>query len=147
MPHGAHAPTRYAPRIDHHDDNDDHGPRGWRAIVGGDPREVGRDPDYRYSLANERTFLAWIRTSLALLAGGLAIAKFLPIFGGRLALSLVLMVLGLTLAATSYRRWAKCEAAVRTGQPLPPSRQPALLSIGVTVAGLATAILIVLGAL
>lgn len=31
-------------------------------------RREGRDPDYRFSLANERTFLAWIRTALALLS-------------------------------------------------------------------------------
>jgi putative membrane protein len=35
------------------------------------------DPDYRFSLANERTFLAWIRTALALVAGGVAAAKAL----------------------------------------------------------------------
>ena len=34
-----------------------------------DPREVGRDADYRFTLANERTFLAWVRTALALAAG------------------------------------------------------------------------------
>jgi putative membrane protein len=33
-------------------------------------RHEGTEPDYRFTLANERTFLAWIRTALALLAGG-----------------------------------------------------------------------------
>ena len=114
--------------------------------MGSDPREVGKEPDYRFSLANERTFLAWIRTSLALLAGGLAVAKFLPLFGGSLALSLLLMALRLILAATSYRRWSRTEIALRTGAPLPTSRQPVLLALGVTLVGLATAVLIVFGA-
>lgn len=34
---------------------------------------VGSDPDPRFSLANERTLLAWIRTSLAFLALGVAL--------------------------------------------------------------------------
>lgn len=34
-------------------------------------QDSGKDPDYRFSLANERTFPAWIRTALAILAGAL----------------------------------------------------------------------------
>lgn len=59
----------------------------------------------------------------------------------------MLLLLGLMTAATSYRRWSKSEMAVRTNSPLPPSRQPAMLSIGVTVAGLVIAVLIIVGAL
>ena len=57
-------------------------------------REVGTDPDYRFSLANERTFLAWVRTALALLAGGIAVVTVLPDFGpdgSRHLLGLLLM--------------------------------------------------------
>lgn len=35
--------------------------------------DVGDEPDPRFSLANERTFLAWTRTSLAMLAGSVAL--------------------------------------------------------------------------
>lgn len=42
--------------------------------------EPGTEPDYRFTLANERTFLAWIRTALALIAGGVAVAQLLPRF-------------------------------------------------------------------
>ena len=35
--------------------------------------DEGTDPDPRFTLANERTFLAWIRTSIAFMAAGVAI--------------------------------------------------------------------------
>ena len=44
-----------------------------------DPRSVGEEPDYRFTLANERTFLAWIRTALALIAGGVALVQLVPV--------------------------------------------------------------------
>jgi putative membrane protein len=105
-------------------------------------REQGHDPDYRFSLANERTFLAWIRTALALNAGGLAVAGLLPQFAGwgRELLALALIGLGTIVSAGSVSRWVQNEEAMRTDAPLPPSRLPAVLSIGVmvtTVVGLA----------
>ena len=33
---------------------------------------VEQEPDYRFTLANERTYLAYLRTSLACYAGGLS---------------------------------------------------------------------------
>ena len=61
------------------------------------PRWEGSEPDPRFTLANERTFLAWIRTALALTAGGVALeALTVPLLPGlRLAASLLLLVLGL----------------------------------------------------
>ena len=66
--------------------------------------DVGTDPDPRFTLANERTFLAWNRTALALIAGGLAVAQFLKfgIGGGRLILALPLIALGAAMSLSSY---------------------------------------------
>lgn len=97
-------------------------------------QQVGNDPDYRFSLANERTFLAWIRTALALDAGGLAVIQVLPPFavpGAREALGVALVLLGTLVAGTSYRRWESHERAMRQERSLPGSRLPFLLAIGV----------------
>jgi putative membrane protein len=97
---------------------------------------VGERPDYRFSLANERTFLAWIRTGLALIAGGLACAQFLPplpIRYLREVISLALLVLGAVVALRAVDHWARIERAMRTGTELPASRFPAVLAIVVAL--------------
>ncbi len=99
------------------------------------PGSFGHDPDYRFSLANERTFLAWTRTSLALLATGVAVRTLVPPFtvpGGREALAGALVVLSLLLSSTSYLRWLRNERAMRLNEPLPPSVVPPLLMLGMT---------------
>jgi putative membrane protein len=95
--------------------------------------EGGEEPDSRFSFANERTFLAWIRTSLALLAAGVALdALELPIDDStQHALALVMVVLGLLCAVASWTRWARAERAMRRSEPLPSSPFIALLTVGV----------------
>jgi putative membrane protein len=100
-----------------------------------DPSEagtVGRAPDYRFSLANERTFLAWIRTGLALVGGGLAVAAFLPqprFTVARELIAVILLLLGAAVALRAVDRWSRTERAMRLGEPLPPSRFPATLAL------------------
>jgi putative membrane protein len=115
-----------------------------------DPREVhevGTTPDYRFSLANERTFLAWIRTGLALLGGGLAVAGFLPplhIPHLREVLAIILVALGGFIALRAVDHWARCERAMRLGRPLPPSHFPAILAVGVGLGAITLIIAIVI---
>lgn len=97
-------------------------------------RSVGSDPDYRFSLANERTFLAWIRTSLALLAGGVAVLTVLPDIEPRWlrpAVGLMLLALSLLVSTISYRRWWLSERALRTGSPLPSPLLLRVVSLGI----------------
>ncbi len=106
-----------------------------------DPRRVGKDPDYRFTLANERTFLAWIRTALALAAGGLAAVTILDDFPGEEWLGVGLLALSFITAATAYRRWALNERAMRLDEPLPPSRLPMMMAIFVAVVSVSAAVL------
>jgi putative membrane protein len=97
---------------------------------------VGRAPDYRFTLANERTFLAWIRTGLALIAGGLACAQFLPalpIQHLREVIAVALLVLGGVVALRAVDHWARTERAMRLGEELPGSKFPAILAIAVAL--------------
>lgn len=117
--------------------------RVWEAIRRWfDPRElrsVGHTPDYRFSLANERTFLAWLRTGLALIAGGLAAAQFLPrlpLAHLREAIAVALLLLGATVAVRAVDHWARTERAIRLNEELPASRFPAILALAVAVGSL-----------
>jgi len=104
---------------------------GW--VYGG-----GAEPDPRFSFANERTFLAWIRTALALLAAGVALdAVPLAIPDAlQLSLSAVFILLGLFCAAASWWRWARAERAMRRQEPLPTARISVVLSVVVVVSAL-----------
>jgi putative membrane protein len=113
------------------------------AIVPPDPRSVGEEPDYRFTLANERTFLAWIRTALALAAGGLGALHLIPDVYGSALLGITLLGLSLATAATSYRRWALNEISMRLGRPLPVSRLPQVMAVATTVVALTAAVLFV----
>lgn len=90
---------------------------------------VGREPDPRFSLANERTFLAWIRTTLALLAAAAAVdALDLPMSDrAQQTIALALALAGLLSAVQSWRGWAGTERAMRLDAPMPRNRAMILL--------------------
>jgi len=103
----------------------------------------GSEPDPRFSLANERTFLAWIRTSLALLAGGVGLEAFAQdVFPGawRRVLAVGLIVLAMILSSTACTRWVRVERAMRQRRPLPLSATSLALAIGVTVVSASIAV-------
>ncbi|HEY8526490.1 MAG TPA: DUF202 domain-containing protein [Acidimicrobiales bacterium] len=103
------------------------------------------EPDYRFTLANERTFLAWMRTSIALLAGGIALRELVEPFSlrwARTALAVAALALSLVLAVTSYTRWATVQQAMRRGAPLPRPLAVPVLATGITAIGVAAALLV-----
>ncbi len=104
---------------------------------------VGHEPDPRFSLANERTFLAWIRTTLALLAAAAAMDALdlpLPDLLQR-GLAVLLALVGLWTGIQSWLGWARTERAMRTGDPLPShvAALPLVVTIVVVAGGLALA--------
>lgn len=114
------------------------------------PEEVRREgatPDYRFSLANERTFLAWLRTALALIGGGFAVDQFLPDlrWGWRVGLALALLAAGVLCSLRAVNHWVRCERAMRRNEDLPVSRFPALLSAVVAVVALVMVVVVLVG--
>jgi inner membrane protein YidH len=97
------------------------------------PGAVGSDPDPRFTFANERTYLAWNRTALALIAGGLAVAQFVKVgvAGAQLIVALPLIALGAFMSYRSYHHWQRNEQALRLAQSLPASALPRILAYAV----------------
>jgi putative membrane protein len=111
-----------------------------------DPDPDGTEPDYRFTLANERTFLAWIRTAMGLLAGGVAAQQLVPQFGGpatRTVLAVLFLALSAMLAGVSYPRWRKVQSAMRRGEPLPGNSMIVALATGILAITVFCAILVV----
>lgn len=93
----------------------------------------GTEPDPRFTLANERTFLAWMRTALALVAGGIAVEAFTDdLFPApmRTALALALLVLATLLSTGAVVRWLRVERSLRQQAPLPLPLIAPLLGAG-----------------
>ncbi|MEV1294308.1 DUF202 domain-containing protein [Pseudonocardia sp. NPDC049635] len=108
----------------------------------------GQEPDPRFSLANERTFLAWIRTALALMAGGVALEA---LAGGmhpglRLTAALVLVSTGLLVTVQAWSGWARTELALRRADPLPAPLMAVPLVVGCVAAGVLVLLAVILRA-
>src|ERR1700722_138928 len=99
----------------------------------------GAEPDPRFTFANERTFLAWSRTALALVVAGLGIVQLLPPFPrvpqARYLLGVPPIALGAVLAVCAYAGGVRSQRAIRRGEPLPRSVLPWILAA--TIAGIA----------
>jgi putative membrane protein len=109
--------------------------------------DIGGEPDYRMSLAAERTYLAYVRTGLALMAAGVAVAGALPDAGRevlRRAVGLLLVFIAGLLLASARHRWQAVDTAMRRGEPLPRSRVIDLLGYVLALVAVAAAVLVLL---
>ena len=103
-------------------------------------RQEGEEPDYRFTLANERTFLAWIRTALGVLASGVLLHQFATKLEPSNLVSLIASVLCLLAAFLSflaYRHWKANEIAMRHKVALPQTKSMEIVAtviLGVCVA-------------
>ncbi len=112
------------------------------------PSPIVQPVDVRFSYANERTFLAWNRTALALITAGLAITQLLPPFqvpGGRRMIGVPLIVLGVVIALYSLRQWRANERAMVERRPLPASRLPLLVAIVIGITAVVALVLALIG--
>ena len=111
----------------------------------------GTEPDPRFTFANERTFLAWSRTALALVVAGLGIVQLLPPFPGvpvgRHLLGVPLIVLGAVLAVVAYAEWVRNQHALRRGEPMPKSNMPWILAATITGMAIVSAIVLLISAI
>jgi len=109
----------------------------------------GQEPDPRFTFANERTFLAWGRTGLALIGGGLVAAEVLRFHlgGAHLIVAIPAILLGGLIGIASYVRWEQNERAMRLGTPLGYSPIVRLLAAGIAVLAIASIVLVVVSAL
>ncbi|MFL6056981.1 MAG: YidH family protein [Actinoallomurus sp.] len=107
-------------------------------------------PDVRFLLANERTFLAWSRTALALVAAGLASIQVLRPFPGvpwsRDLLGVPLMMLGAVIAAVSYVEFRRNHRALHQRRPLPRSRLPTILAVAIAATATASVTVVLVSA-
>ena len=116
----------------------------WPARVYGE----GAEPDPRFTFANERTFLAWLRTALALVVAGVAV-DVLAESGdadadGYRPLAVALVVLGMAASAAAFARWMANERAMRRREPLPGLGAGTVLAGGIAVIALGLVLLIAL---
>ncbi|MFE1591750.1 YidH family protein [Nocardia sp. NPDC058705] len=115
--------------------------------VGAESGDGEEEVDYRFTLANERTFLAWIRTALGLLAGGVAVHTLVQptrLAGFAGPISMICVVLSLVVAVIAFWHWRRVNHAMRAGGPLPGTLLVPGLSVGVAVVAALACLAVVL---
>ncbi|MGC0365626.1 putative membrane protein [Rhodococcus sp. 27YEA15] len=104
-------------------------------------------PDERFTLASERTFLAWMRTALALLAGGIAMLELIPGWSTgwvRTGIALVLIAMAAAAALTGMRRWLQVKKALETGADMPSPHMLWLFAVGLAAIAVSVGVATVL---
>jgi putative membrane protein len=112
------------------------------------PADDGEEPDYRFTLANERTFLAWVRTALGLLAGGVAVRQLVDPFeieNATTALALLSVGCSVVLVVGGYLRWVAVQRAIRRGERLPTARLVPVAAVAFGVIAIVAFVLIAVG--
>lgn len=109
--------------------------------------QVGADPDPRFSLANERTFLSWIRTAIAFIAAGLALeALDVPVWPtARYVVTAAFLLIGLIVPLYAWLTWKHNERSLRQNRPMPGPRLAIVISMLTAVGVVALAVGLIVG--
>lgn len=92
-----------------------------------------REPDVRFSLANERTLLAYQRTGIGLIAAGVGVSHFLEHGALAYVLALLLLVTGLIAVGGGYWRYRRTARAIQEGRRMEMGPVPHLMSAAMLV--------------
>lgn len=101
----------------------------------------GVDVDVRFLLANERTLLAWIRTGLTLIAGGIAIAFISTDTTYGSVAGIGAIGFGGLLALIGYVRYFIGDRAIREGVLPPTGAGGLIVVVGVIIFAVALVII------
>ena len=93
------------------------------------------DPDIRFTLANERTFLAWVRTAIGLVAAGVAVFRLLDESVATTVLTVVLLASGALAGCVGFAHFRGADRAIRRGETMPTS----MVTVTVMTAGVLVA--------
>jgi putative membrane protein len=104
------------------------------------------EPDVRFSLANERTLLAYQRTAIGLMAAAIAVVHFLAHDALVLPLAAALIVTGVIAAVGGYQHYRHVERAIREGSPVSGGPAAHVLSLAMLVCLAITSIYVLLRA-
>ena len=91
------------------------------------------EPDPRFTLANERTLLAYQRSAIGLMAAAIAVAHF---FGDDvlvLALALAMLATGALAGVGGYLRFRQVDTAIGEGRPIGSGATAHLVSLAVLI--------------
>ncbi len=102
--------------------------------------EPGHEPDVRFSLANERTLLAYQRTTIGLIAAGVAVTHFLEDDALAYVLAGLLIACGAVAGVGGYKRYVDADHAIREGRALTPGPTPVILSVGLVLCVIVAAV-------
>ena len=100
-------------------------------------------PDVRFSLANERTFLAYERTAIGLVAAALAVFHLLEPSLAQKVLGLLLLGSAVVAAVGGWLRYRQADRAIRSGRDLPAGTTVHLMAAAVLVVIIAAGISVV----
>lgn len=89
---------------------------------------VEHHPDVRFSLANERTLLAYQRTAIGLIAASVGVLHFLRHGATSYVLTVLLLITGLIASGGGYWRYRRTARAIADDRPLEIGPVPQLMA-------------------